>query len=99
MSIGEKTEDGRPADVTEGNWTELVEEGFEFLTNLSWPLDDDIMFLGRGERGQGDYVRDLYRQFGEENVKLGWPKNPTTGLPDLSFNAPSLIGVYAKRRR
>ena len=84
----------RPTDVTDANWDELERQGFEWLTNLAWPLST----ARQGGSSPRGYVRDLYAQFGGENVKLGYPSNHE-GRPDVSFEPQSnMIGVYAKRR-
>ncbi len=81
----------RPTEVTEENWPELKQQGFTWLTNLGWPMRDDI-----SEESEGEHLQRLYGQYGWDNVKVGHPWNPQEEKPD-STNLAYLIGIYVRK--
>ena len=81
----------QPEEVTYDNWGEVQAQGFIWLTNLHWPLREEIK---EGlEQTPRQFLEALNNEFDSENVMLGHPFIQESRSPNQSLRYPSGTGV------
>ena len=83
-----------PNDVTADNWVEKQAEGFAHLTNMGWPIREDLEDSDFG--GAWDWLLGQHAQYGTKDILLGHPFDPKLELPSAKFQSGKLYGVYVR---